>query len=362
MTKQRTKICFVNTCKVWGGGELWHYQSMVSLVELGYEVSAIAYKNSPLAEKIAKHQAIKLFQIRTSSISFLNPLKIMQVLNILSRNKPDVILLNLPIDVKLVGTLAKSIGIKKIIYRRGSAIPLKNSISNRFLFKYIVNTIIANSEATKRTILEKNKTLFSLDKIVVIYNSVTIPINSIKKEYIQGQPIIIGNAGRLVYQKGQEYLIELSNELKILGIKHEIIIAGEGDRYVELLQLAKDYGVLDSIKFVGFTSDITHFLNQIDVFVLTSRWEGFGYVIAEANASLKPVIAFDVSSNPELICSNYNGYLAKPFNVKQIADHISSLVKDPDMIIKMGTNGREYVKKHFDKEKILKQLQEVIDY
>lgn len=58
--------------------------------------------------------------------------------------------MNFSADIKTAGPAAKLAGVARIIYRRGSAIPIKNSLLNRFLFKRVLTDIIANSEATKK--------------------------------------------------------------------------------------------------------------------------------------------------------------------------------------------------------------------
>jgi glycosyltransferase involved in cell wall biosynthesis len=73
--------------------------------------------------------------------------------------------------------------------------------------------------------------------------------------------------------------------------------------------LARSLGVEDKVLFTGFMADLSCFWQAIDVFVLSSFWEGFGFVLLEAMLARKPVLAFAVSNIPELVADGENGYL-----------------------------------------------------
>ncbi len=79
--------------------------------------------------------------------------------------------MNLSADMKVAGMAAKLAGVKRIIYRHGSAIPTRNSLINRFLFRKVFDKVLANSFETKRTILANNASLIDPSKIRVIYNA-----------------------------------------------------------------------------------------------------------------------------------------------------------------------------------------------
>jgi glycosyltransferase involved in cell wall biosynthesis len=257
----------------------------------------------------------------------------------------------LPIDLKIGGFAAKIAGIRNIIYRRGSAIPIKNSFSNRFIFRFIINNIIANSVATKATILQNNKNLFCPDKIKVLYNGIEI-INYYNKR-IQNE-IVIGTAGRLEKQKNHEALIRIAKILEDNEINYSIKIAGEGSCKQLLESEIKRSGMSDKVELCGFKQDIHEFLNELDVFVLPSKWEGFGYVLAEAMMHRLPIVTFDISSNPELVINNDNGFLVQPFDEQAFADKLVILSTNHKLREKMGQRGYERVITKFDKEENLK--------
>ncbi len=124
------------------------------------------------------------------------------------------------------------------------------------------------------------------------------------------RPLILGNAGRLNVQKGQHLFLQLGALL--IHEKHcdvRLVLAGGGEREQELRDLAVRLGIADRVLFTGFLEDLSPFWKAIDMFVLTSLWEGFGYVLLEAMLAQKPLLAFAVSNIPELIRQGDNGLL-----------------------------------------------------
>ena len=83
-------------------------------------------------------------------------------------------------------------------------------------------------------------------------------------------------------------------------------------------------------------------MDSIDIFLLTSRWEGFGFVLAEAMAAAKPIVAFDISSNPELVSHGVNGYLAEPFDTGKFTYYLTELINNPNLILNSVSNHLKY--------------------
>ena len=173
MMATNNKICLINSTKSWGGGEKWHYDIAIRLKNEGFDIIVITNKNSELFKKL-ENTDIKIYSIAISNLSFLNIFKQRSISKILKNNDIQTVIMNLPSDLKVAGIAAKRTGIKNIIYRRGSAIPIKNSFLNRYLFGKIITSIIANSEETKRTILKNSPNLFPAEKIHVIYNGIDL--------------------------------------------------------------------------------------------------------------------------------------------------------------------------------------------
>ncbi len=357
-------ICFFNTTKAWGGGEKWHFDMASMLHERGYDVLCIVDPGSAFAEKL-KSTSLPYITANVRKMSFLNGFKINRLATVFKKWKVSVVILNLSSDLKTGGLAARRAGVPNIIYRRGSAIPIRNSMLNRYLLKEVVTHIIANSEETKRTILYNNPGIFDKDKIRVIYNGIDLHKYDKQKVNVtykkQGSnALVIGNAGRMVKQKGQKMLIDIAIGLEKRNIDFKLLIAGDGKLRDQLEEYAKRENVIDRIDFLGFVKDVKSFMNALDIFLLTSLWEGFGYVLTEAMAASKPVVAFDNSSNPEIVDDEETGFLIKPYDIDAFVEKIIYL-QDSTIRNKMGMEGRNRVEKYFTIEKTLDNLEKMIE-
>ncbi len=362
--KERDKICFFNSVKTWGGGEKWHFEMVNRLHEKGNSVSIFTNRTSELRTRILETE-IPISRMRINNLSFLNPYKIIKLAIIFRKLKVRTIIMNLSTDLKVAGIASKLAGIPHIIYRRGSAIPIRNSFLNRYLFGKVVHQVIANSQETKRTILSRNPRMINVNRIKIIYNGINLPRfdeTPVSFRYKhKGNEIIIGNAGRLVKQKGQKYLIDLASKLKRKKIDFKILIAGEGRMENELKALISKNKLKKYFEFCGFVEDMKGFMQSIDIFVLTSIWEGFGYVLVEAMACNKPVVAFEISSNPEIVEDQKTGYLVPPFDMEALTEKVIQLINDKADRIKLGNMGRERVEKMFSIGKTQENLENLLE-
>ncbi|WP_367998445.1 glycosyltransferase [Cellulophaga lytica] len=360
-------ICFLNSTKTWGGGEKWHYEASTYMHKNGHNVIVVTNNKSALFQKITKTD-IPCINLKINNLSFLNPIKINKLSRILKENKIDCIVINISEDLKLGGLAAKKAGVKRIIYRRGSASAIKNSLLNRFYFKNIITDVLTNSEATKLSVLENNKKLFPKDSIKIIYNAIDCSSNIIEKSKTSetvyykraSDEVILTSLGRLEYEKNHQFLIYLSKELKNRNIKHKILIGGEGSLKENLIKLSKQLNVQDEVKFLGFIDDSKKFLMTGDIFVHPSLWEGFGYVLAEASLCYKPVIAFNTTSIPEIIINNKSGYVVELNNIKKVANKVQLLASNSKLRNDLGRFGFEYINSNFNNSFIYNQMEEYL--
>lgn len=361
MTQSETKrICLFNTCKIWGGGEKWHHDIALKFYKKGYGVMVCTNVKSELCFRL-KDTNIPVFEISISNLSFLNPVKLFRIYRFFKANKIDTVILGLPSDVKSAGIPAKMAGVKKIIYRRGTALPVKNSLLNKFIFKRVITNVITNSVEIKKKFLEYNPHLFPTKNIHVIYNGIESNGNGVQPK-LNGfhKQVILGNAGRLVEQKGQKYLIDIAKLLVAQGIDFKIKIAGKGHLKESLVSYAKKQKVNDKIEFLDFVFDMNSFLEEIDIFLLPSLHEGSANIVLEAMYHSKPTIAFNISSMPEIIENGKTGYLIQFPDIEGFTDKIVHLAQNYTFRKEMGENARQKILQQFDFNQNILQLEELL--
>lgn len=190
-------------------------------------------------------------------------------------------------------------------------------------------------------------------KTSVIMNPLTLePQNRGKKSYKTFLAI-----GRLSFRtKGFDLLIKAFALFAKTNSDWQLHIVGEGQEKEFLLNLIKQNNLTDRIFIHPFTKDIGSFYSSASVFVLSSRWEGFGLVLCEAMAHGLPIIASNLPVVKEVLVDK-NSLIFEKENIRELADRMTSIINmDLD---KMGNASIEQAKK-FDLTIILKQWEEVL--
>ena len=352
-------FCFFNTVDQWGGGERWHLDMALHLRSKGHNVMVITQPGAVLGKR-AQKEGIAVFYVVLKNLSFLNPFVLFKLTNIFRSNRIDIVVLNLSRDLKCGGISARMAGVKNIIFRRGSDRTVRNYLINRYLYQKVVTGILTNSQATKKAILSNGTSLVDPDKITVIPNGIDIrsfldkPFNPLQPKENSG--IVLGVLGRLEPQKNFEFLIPVALELKKRGVPFEFLVGGKGSQELMLKSVVEVNGLSPFFRFLGFLDNPKDLLMTSDVFLLPSLWEGFGYVIIEASLCELPVIAFDISSNGEII-SEATGYLTPPHDVIAFCDKIVYLYQHPEERKAMGKAGKTFVEDHFESVKIFENIE-----
>ena len=182
------------------------------------------------------------------------------------------------------------------------------------LLQRYANAIIAVSEGVARD-LEQVAHLPS-GKVQVVYNPVyRAEMDDLMRQSLDhpwfgaGQPPVILAAGRLVEQKDYPTLIRAFANLRESRTAH-LVILGEGKLLSELQALSARLGIAKDVYFAGFDPNPYRYMSRCSVFVLSSAWEGFANVIAEALACGAQVVATDCNSGPsEILAGGQYGRL-----------------------------------------------------
>ncbi len=135
------------------------------------------------------------------------------------------------------------------------------------------------------------------------------------------------------------------------------IIAGEGDLKSATQQLARDLGIEQRTFFIGRCQDVGAVLSISDVCVLSSSSEGFSNSILEYMAAGRPVVSTDVGGAREAIVHGETGYLTPVGDHERIAEHIVSLLSQPEQSREMGERGRRVVNEKFSSQKQLQTVE-----
>ena len=168
--------------------------------------------------------------------------------------------------------------------------------------------------------------------------------------------ILFGNVGRLHVQKGQRYLLEAFQAVKSKYPNVHVWIIGEGELLCELIKLAHDLGIHDSVQFLGARTDIPEILSAMDIFVLPSLWEGQPISIMEAGAAGKPVIATNIDGIADILIDGKNALLVPVKDSNALAAAMMRMVEDSGLRNHLSVSVKATVSDDFTVEKMAKKI------
>ncbi len=155
--------------------------------------------------------------------------------------------------------------------------------------------------------------------------------------------IFLLSVGRLVYQKGHEFLVRAMPI--VLGRYPQVkaVICGDGSLRNELDAQIRDLQLVDSVLLLGNRTDIDRFLSSADIFVLPSRWEGLPVSLLEAMGMGLPVVATRVEGVEEVVQDRVQGLLVAPEDPAALAAALIELVGQPALRDRMGLAARKRI-------------------
>ena len=272
---------------------------------------------------------------------------------------------NVPIIISSVAMLVEGYDVN--IFRKVLYI-LMDRWSERCVDKFIVL-----SEVLRHTLIERHR--IEPEKIVKIYNGIEIdeykPNNErgiriedsgLRKEFgFRNDVPVIGTIGRLVWQKGFEYLIKAIPKIVKDLPEAKFLIVGEGPLREKLEELGKRLKVKDNIIFTGFRSDIKEILASIDVLVMPSLLEGLPMVLLEGMAMAKPIVATNIDGISEVLENGKTGLLVPPKDTDTLAEAIIEILNNKTKASHLGQNARKIVEEKFSVEKMVEQIEWVYE-
>ncbi len=335
------KICFVIPTLTSGGSERVVSHLANYWAKQGHEVSVVIFDDEK-SQFYTLHQKINFSSIYLfdKPASYFKKLvvTIKQVQRLRSKFRqiqPDVIISFIDIAI-LLSTLAL-VGLKfpLIVSERNN--PYKNPVNlflklfNRFISFRLAQGIVLQSKAVRKYFPKSY-----WYKIRIIPNPViAAPVlwNGLEERKR------IVTVGRLEYQKGHDILIRAFAIVHKTYPEWKLIIVGHGSKLDSLQKLANDLSLKKSIEWYGRTQKVDRILLQSDIFVFSSRFEGFPNALCEAMSCGMPVISTDCEFGPaEIITHHKNGILVPKENPEALAEAICTLIEDPVLRNHLGHN------------------------
>jgi glycosyltransferase involved in cell wall biosynthesis len=259
---------------------------------------------------------------------------------------------------------AKLAGVKRIVYtkhgigatkeeliRRSFGRKLRDILINMCVIQYIALTEYDKYVMTRVLHIDRNN-------IEIIHNGIDTGIKVLGKRKRKKNPVV-GFVGRLEKQKGISYLIEAIPQILQRYNDLEVLIAGSGSEEVSLKALARALRVRKSIEFLGFVRDPLDIINQLDIFVLPSVWEGFPYVLLEAMLLRKPIVATNIFGINEIIKHEKSGVLVRARDPKSIAVAVLDLLAHRAKARRLGSAAYARLLRRYTADGTASQIKEL---
>ncbi|MBO8154591.1 glycosyltransferase family 4 protein [Thermovirga sp.] len=184
----------------------------------------------------------------------------------------------------------------------------------------------------------------------VVPNPVSFVIQEDTGEISKGNgKNIILSVGRLARQKNYPLLLKAFSLIAAEYPDWDLIVYGEGKKREELIRLSKRLGISERVFFPGVTKNIAEAYKRADIYVQSSLYEGFCNTLVEAMGFGLPVIATDWNGVEDIILDGKNG-LVVPFDVKKLAEAISTLISNEELRQNLGKEAKK-IKHKFSLEK-----------
>jgi len=209
----------------------------------------------------------------------------------------------------------------------------------KLLKKYFSSLFISNISKLKKVVLLTNEEMYNwphLNNAIVIPNPIANIQNNNISNCMSKQVIAVG---RYVHQKGFDMLISAWQKVREKHSDWILNIYGEGDLKKDYEQQITELGLTENCFLKEPVKNIFDKYAESSIFLLSSRYEGFGMVIVEAMSCGLPVVSFSCPCGPkDIINDDDNGLLVEPNDVVQFANRINYLIENERSRVNMGKN------------------------
>jgi len=219
----------------------------------------------------------------------------------------------------------------------------------------ILNRYTAKAVAVSGIVAEHLKKIYHFqdEKIIIIPNAIdTEKFYCGEKKFDKKNPVFI-YIGRILQLKGIDDAIEGISKLRNDYPNIEFLIYGKEVHKNDMTDLKKMVSSrgYDFVKFMGRTDNVPSALSNGDIFILTSKSEGFAIGVLEAAAAKKPVVATRVGAIPEIVSDGVSGILVDQGSPDQIYKACKKIL-DNNLVEKFGSESQKIAIKNFSKKKV----------
>lgn len=365
-----TTVLHVADSAGWAGGETWLVR-VASVLDRRFRLAVVVPEPGPLVDRL-RALDVPVYEAPIAA-RVVNPAAFAKLVRIFRQAAPAIV---------------QSHGARSNVYVRVAArvarVPAVVSTVHNSLYDYpvgalrrrayvaaevatspLADRIVAVSGAIARDLVER----YGLPpaKVTVVRNGIDADRFAASATDARGRlglaaaDRVVAVAARMTEQKGHAQLIDALPSIAAAVPDVRCVFAGDGPLRHALEERARRRGVDGRCRFLGARDDVPDILVSADVVALPSRSEGLPFVVLEAMAVGRPVVATAVGGTPEAVDDGRTGLLVPPGDVAALATAVVRLLGDPAEAQRMGARGAERVRRDFTLAGMVDALAEVYD-
>ncbi len=170
------------------------------------------------------------------------------------------------------------------------------------------------------------------------------------------EQVVVGTVACLKPQKAPLDFLRAAALAHARDPRLRFLVAGDGELRPAMESLVRDLGLSDVVRLLGWRRDVPDLLHAMDVFLLTSRFEGLPRSVLQAMAAGIPVVATAVDGTPEIVHDGETGLLVPPGRPDLAAQRVLELVADPALRARCVSGARAVLTREFDIRQMVRNL------
>jgi L-malate glycosyltransferase len=237
-----------------------------------------------------------------------------------------------------------------LLLSRRIGFPLQKNVVSRARYR-AVKRFVANSKNVAQSLVDSG---IDAERISIVNEGVEVlPLptteqrSGARKHWgVRENEFLFGCVSVFVPEKGQRHLIEALPLVRELHPEARLLLAGDGECWVELENLTRQLGQKEAVLFTGFVKDVPQVYAALDAFVFPSEFEGLGTALQAAMAAGLPCISTRRGALGEVVDDGRTALVAGP-DGKEFAAMMLQLLNDDALRRSLGNAGRREVEERF---------------
>lgn len=311
-----------------GGAETMCENLTYALKNMGHQVVVVSLygERTPISRRM-EEAGVKIHYLDKKlglDVSMIGKLK-----KLMTQEKPDVVHTHLDV-IKYAAAAAKLAGVPRCVHTVHNVADKEaegraQKLINGFYFSHGWSVPVALSPEVQKSIAAFYG--LPLEKIPIIYNGIDLSRCLEKQDYALQNPAILTHIGRFNEQKNHEGLL---HAFALIHKKHPLTrlnLLGDGELLEQTQALAKTLGISGSVDFLRSQSNVYPYLQNSDLFLLPSRYEGMPMTLIEAMGTGLPIVASKVGGVPDMLEDGKSAILTD-CNPEKVAQAVCRILED----------------------------------